>query len=69
MYVPSGLPSFVNFFFSSINSLRFHFGLGVFLVSRNANPRVWLFILSDLHTFSCLESIFMVIKHFLKVFN
>ena len=54
---------------NSFNSLRFHFCLGVFLVSRNANPRLWLFILSGLHTFSCLKSIFMVIKHFLKVFN
>ena len=66
---------FIYFYFfvgsshSSFNSLRFHFCLGVFLVSRNANPRLCLFILSGLHTFSCLKSIFMVIKHFLKVFN
>ena len=35
----------------------------------NADPRLWLFFFNGLHTFSCLESLFMVIKHFLKVFN
>ena len=48
---------------------EFHFCLGLFLLSSNVNPRLCLLIVSALYTFSCLESIFMVIKHFLEVFK
>ena len=40
------------------------FCFGLFLVSSNVNPRLCLLIVSVLFTFSCLESIFMVIEHF-----
>ena len=57
-------PFTVDFFY-----LEFHFCLGLFLVSSNVYPRLCLLIVSALYTFSCLKSIFMVIKHFLEVFK
>ena len=49
--------------------LEFHFFLRLFLISNNVIPRFCLLIVSALFTFTCLDSIFMMIEHFLKFFN